>query len=180
MRILFMTASAYHCMVSRGLLAWQCRLSPAGVIALGTLLPNRRGSANLMSPSHIFCDRDRQDCLTYPTMEGALSRKSGWRRSIGRRQADFGEQLLEGGIAVKAGETLVNAKVQHDSVMRQDADRQVLERVAAVAKKSFGLRHEIRGQQSLFIQLPLLQKLGFEQAAFPTLGEALRCRLRHR
>src|ERR1019366_3989839 len=97
MRILFMIASAYHCMISRGLLAWQCRLSPAGGFALGTLLPNRRGSANLMSPSHIFCDRDRQDCLTYPTMEGALSRKVGlasfnwpsagrfWRAVAGRR-----------------------------------------------------------------------------------------------
>src|ERR1035437_5140689 len=57
--------------------------------------------------------------------------------------------------------------------MRQDANRQVLERVALVAENSFGLRHKIRGQQSLFIQLPLFQELGFEQAAFATLGEAL-------
>jgi hypothetical protein len=38
-----------------------------------------------------------------------VARPAGW-RSIGRRQADFGEQLLEGGVAVKAGETLVNAR----------------------------------------------------------------------
>lgn len=44
---------------------------------------------------------------------------------VDRWQADFGEQLLESRITVKAGETLVNAKIQHVLVMRLDADGQV-------------------------------------------------------
>lgn len=40
------------------------------------------------------------------------------RDSIHRRQANLGEQLLEGWVAVKADETLVIAKIQHELVMR--------------------------------------------------------------
>ncbi len=63
--------------------------------------------------------------------------------SVHRRQANFGKQLLEGRVAVKAAETLVIDKIQHDLVMRLDADGQVLERFARVAEPSVGLRHKI-------------------------------------
>ena len=63
--------------------------------------------------------------------------------SVDWRQTNFGEQLREGRVAVKAGETLVTAKIQHEFVMRLDADGQVLERFALVAQPSLGLRHKI-------------------------------------
>jgi hypothetical protein len=64
-------------------------------------------------------------------------------RSVDWRQADFGEQLLEGRITVKAGENLVTEKIQHEFVVRLDADCQVLERCARIAEPSLGLRHKI-------------------------------------
>ena len=64
-------------------------------------------------------------------------------RSVDRRQANFGEQLHECRIAVKADETLVIAKIQHDLVMRLDANGKVLERFARVAEPSVSLRHKI-------------------------------------
>jgi hypothetical protein len=63
-------------------------------------------------------------------------------RSVDRRQANFGEELPEGRIAVKAAEILVIAKIQHDLAMRLDADGQVLERLARVAEPGVGPRHK--------------------------------------
>ena len=45
---------------------------------------------------------------------------------------------------MKAGEILVNAKIQYDLVMRLDAEGQVLERFVPVAEPSVSLRHKIR------------------------------------
>ena len=100
--------------------------------------------------------------------------------SVDRRQANFGEQLLEGRIAVKADETLVIDKIQHDFVVRLYADGQVPDRFALVAESSLGLRYIVGRQLPLFIQLLLLRNLCCEQAVFPTLGEAFRRRLNHR
>src|SRR5438309_505625 len=109
-------------------------------------------------------------------MEDALSRKLGLVPFNWPAADQFWRAVARKPDRGAGGETLVNDKVQHEFVMRLDADSQVLERVALVAEKSFALRHEIRGQQSLLIQLPLFQELGFEQAAFATLGESLRHR----
>jgi hypothetical protein len=83
---------------------------------------------------------------TFSNQPDASSDKSSFHflcRSVDRRQANFGEQLLECRIAVKADETLVIAKIQHDLVMRLHADGQILERFARVAEPSVGLRHKI-------------------------------------
>ena len=61
--------------------------------------------------------------------------------SVDLRQSDSGEQLLEGGIAVKAGETLVTDEIEQRVVVRLRADGQVLERFARVAEPSFALSH---------------------------------------
>jgi hypothetical protein len=64
-------------------------------------------------------------------------------RSVDRWQANFSEQLLECRIPVKAGEVLIIAKIEHDLVMRLDADGQILERFARVAEPGVGLRDKI-------------------------------------
>src|SRR5258708_5019020 len=83
-------------------------------------------------------------------------------RSVDRRQANFGEQLLECRITVQADETLIIAKIQQDLVMRLEADGQVLERFALVPQPGVSLRHKI-GRQLLLLVKPLLfQTLRFE------------------
>ena len=64
--------------------------------------------------------------------------------SVDRRKANFDEQLLEGWVTVKAAENLVSHKIQHELVMRLDADGQVPDRLAPMAESSLGLRNIIR------------------------------------
>jgi hypothetical protein len=67
-------------------------------------------------------------------------------RSVGRRQANLGEQLLESRIAVKAGEIPVNVKIQQAFVMGLDADGQVLGRFARVSQagRPFAPRNRVK------------------------------------
>src|SRR5690348_1494079 len=87
-------------------------------------------------------------------------------RSVDGRQPNFGEKSPECRIPVKADEALVITKVQHELVMRLDADGQIPDGFAPVAEPGCGLCHKIWRQLSLFVQLPLCQKLRFEQAVF--------------
>src|SRR4029077_5998177 len=64
-------------------------------------------------------------------------------RSLDRRQAYFGQQLLEDRLAVQPDELLVIAKIQHPLVMRLDADGEIPDCLALVAQPGLGLCHKI-------------------------------------